>query len=86
MKQGLKFKRVDLHIHTPASPCFKDKCEPEDIVKEAINRKLDVIAITDHNTGDWIDRVKEAAKNSGLVVIPGVEVTVENGIHTSTNT
>ena len=76
---GLSFKKMDLHIHTPASQCFKDKTvTAEQIVQEAISKKLAAIAITDHNTGEWVDRVKKAAEGTDLVVFPGVEITVQN--------
>ena len=42
--------------------------------------KLDAIAITDHNSAEWIDIVKEKAKNA-LVVFPGVEITTWEGLH-----
>ncbi len=82
---GLKFKKFDLHVHTPASHDFKNKSvTPELIVKEAVNKELRGIAITDHNTGAWIDKIKEAAKGKNLAVFPGVEIHCsggESGIH-----
>src|SRR5690606_31018907 len=46
-----QWRRVDLHIHTPASSDYQ---EPHinylDILRQAALRGLDVIAITDHNT------------------------------------
>lgn len=75
--QGLFFKKFDLHIHTPASKCFHDKnVTPEQIVNKAIEMKLNAIAITDHNNGEWIDKIKIAAKNTDLTIFPGVEITV----------
>jgi PHP family Zn ribbon phosphoesterase len=53
MKKGkqLQWRRVDLHIHTPASACY---AEPNvtylDILRRAEEKGLDIIAITDHNT------------------------------------
>jgi hypothetical protein len=53
MKKGkqLQWRRVDLHIHTPASVCY---AEPSvtylDILRKAGEKGLDIIAITDHNT------------------------------------
>jgi hypothetical protein len=53
MKKGkpLQWRRVDLHIHTPASACY---AEPNatylDILRKAGEKGLDMIAITDHNT------------------------------------
>jgi ABC-type Na+ transport system ATPase subunit NatA/ribosomal protein S8 len=75
--KGLFFRRVDLHIHTPASECFLDnKITPEQIVKKSIEMGLSAIAITDHNTGEWIDKVKTAAHGTNLTIFPGVEITV----------
>ncbi len=82
---GLKFKKFDLHIHTPASDDYKDKkVTAEDIVSQSISKGLAGIAITDHQTGDWIDSIKEATKGKDLIVFPGVELKVhggEEGIH-----
>jgi len=76
---GLIYRKIDLHIHTPASKCFDDKtAAPEDIINKALGEGLDAIAITDHNTGEWIDILKEAAKDK-LVVFPGVEISATGG-------
>ena len=77
---GLSFKKLDLHVHTPASADFRDKSvTPEDIVQKAIAEELDAIAITDHNSGEWIDCVKNAARGTELVVFPGVEISCTGG-------
>src|SRR5665811_84801 len=85
LTSGLKFKRFDLHVHTPASSCFLGEgVTPNDIVDESLRKGLSAIAITDHNTGEWIDRVKEAAKGKPLVVFPAMEILVpagKSGIH-----
>jgi len=53
MKKGkqLQWRRVDLHIHTPASACYG---EPNatylDILRKAEEKGVDIIAIADHNT------------------------------------
>lgn len=50
-KKNMQWRRVDLHIHTPASACYQ---QPEvtflDILLRAEARGLDVVALTDHNT------------------------------------
>ena len=77
--QGLTYRKVDLHLHTPASDCFLDKkITPADIVRKAVKEGLDAIAITDHNSGLWIDEVKKAAGKK-LVVFPGVEISATGG-------
>jgi len=81
---GLEYRKIDLHIHTPVSKCFDDKSvKPEDIIKKALDEKLDAIAITDHNTGEWVDKMKKASKNK-LIIFPGIEISVlggKNGVH-----
>ena len=79
---GLHFQKLDLHIHTPASKCYKHKDHtPDQIVQAALNAKLSAIAITDHNAAEWIDRMKEAAKDTDLVIFPGVEISMNEGYH-----
>lgn len=82
---GLRFKKIDLHIHTPASSDYTKKdVTAEQIVAAAQKVGLSAIAITDHQTGDWVDQVQKAAKIKGLVVFPGVELLVtggEEGLH-----
>ena len=85
MLPGLRFRKLDLHLHTPASRCFKDKTvTPEAIVEEAMRKGLSGIAVTDHNSGEWIDRVKTAARGKLLAIFPGVEVSctgAKSGVH-----
>jgi hypothetical protein len=77
---GLHFKKFDLHVHTPATKEFKDRnVKPDDIIEKAINEGLSGIAITDHQTGEWIDKIKEAAKDKELVIFPGVELKATGG-------
>ena len=78
--QGLRFRKFDLQVHTPASKCFfNQQVTPDQIVAEAIKKGLAGIAITDHNTGDWVDRIKKAAEGQPLIVFPGVEIHVPSG-------
>jgi hypothetical protein len=82
MPPGLRFCNVDLHVHTPASRCFiEPDVTPDAIVEQAIAAGMRAIAITDHNTADWVDDVKAAAAGSELTVFPGVEITVQPGVH-----
>lgn len=77
---GLHFYKLDLHTHTPASKCYLDKKHTaEEIVHAALAKGLNGIAITDHNTGEWIDTMKKAAEGKGLAIFPGVELSLEQG-------
>ena len=77
--EGLSYKKLDLHIHTPASHDFKGEVTPADIIDESLKKGLNGIAITDHNSGDWIDCVKDAAVGTDLIIIPGVEISCVGG-------
>src|SRR5215510_16146020 len=50
-RDGYRWIRADLHIHTPAS---EDYAEPHatylDILQEAERRELEIVAFTDHNS------------------------------------
>ena len=89
--RGARFLKVDLHIHTPASSDWNDKnkeaenqadkVQPEQIVNAALDSDLDLIAITDHNSVEWCEKVIQAASNKPLIVLPGFELTVNPGVH-----
>ncbi|MFC5008727.1 PHP domain-containing protein [Dactylosporangium cerinum] len=78
-----RFWAVDLHVHTPASRDVDvvtyGATEARQIVDAAIAAGLDAIAVTDHNTADWCDRMAEAARDTPLVVLPGVELSTAEG-------
>jgi ABC-type lipoprotein export system ATPase subunit len=75
IKPGLVRVALDLHVHTPASDDWREAtATPEQIVSQAISRGLDGIAVTDHQTGEWVDRMRQAAEGTTLAIIPGVEI------------
>ncbi|MFC1900586.1 PHP domain-containing protein [Chloroflexota bacterium] len=77
---GLTYRKADLHIHTPASICYYDKSvTPEQIVDIALETGLEVIAITDHNTFEAVDAVRGIAREKGLCVFPGIELSTRSG-------
>jgi len=92
---GSRWWKVDLHAHTPASMCSVwhtagIKLQPEDWLRQYMSAGVDCVAVTDHNTGEWIDPLKQAysqMKAEGatgfreLSLFPGVELTVNGGIH-----
>lgn len=66
--------RVDLHVHTTASD---GQLSPTETVQRARQIGLAVIAITDHDTTEGIAGALEAARGTGLEVIPGVEISTD---------
>jgi len=67
--------KVDLHIHSTASD---GRFSPADIVRQAAEQSLSVIAITDHDTIDGIIPALVAAKAfPTLKIIPGIELSTD---------
>jgi len=54
---------------------------PPLIVSKALESGIDLIAITDHNATDNIGAVQEAAQGTGLTVLPGMEITTREDVH-----
>ena len=83
---GSRWWRVDLHAHSPASLDFgsNEDREARDWARWVAAAKLaglDAVAVTDHNSPNGILGIQEAARQAGgLVIFPGVEVTV-GGVH-----
>ena len=63
---------IDLHLHTTASD---GRSSPQELVREAVHAGLTTIAVTDHDTVGAVADVAEAARESGLNTIPGIEIT-----------
>jgi len=77
----LRTYSADLHIHTCLSPCGDLDMSPRNIVKKSLERGLDIIAITDHNASENIQAAMEAAQETALTVLAGMEVTSEEEAH-----
>lgn len=71
----------DFHIHTALSPCGDADMTPNNIVNMAVLKGLDAIAITDHNTCANAKACMDCAKDTNLVVIPGMEVETAEECH-----
>jgi len=95
---GSRWWKCDLHAHTPASDDY-GKGPDQAALKQLTPREwllgymragIDCVAITDHNTGAWVDPVKTALSEleseqpdgyKPIRVFPGVEISVNGGIH-----
>jgi PHP family Zn ribbon phosphoesterase len=72
---------ADLHIHTVLSPCGSLEMSPRNIVRKALEEKLDIIGITDHNSTRQCREVCREAIKAGITVYTGVEVTTKEEVH-----
>ena len=96
---GARWWKFDLHTHTPAS-CDtiwareRRDLSPEDWLLRYMKAGIDCVAVTDHNSGAWIDNLKNAysamrekhlsSPITGfreLTLFPGVEISVQGGFH-----
>jgi histidinol phosphatase-like PHP family hydrolase/DNA repair ATPase RecN len=90
---GAKWWKFDLHTHSPASFDYgkgdtdlSNTKSPKDWLLDYIAQSIECVAVTDHNTGQWIDGLKEAAQilreeGQSIHVFPGVEITANSNIH-----
>ncbi|OJV38411.1 MAG: histidinol-phosphatase [Bacteroidia bacterium 43-41] len=75
------FFKADLHIHTCLSPCGSLEMSPWNIVQTALEKGLDIIAITDHNSTQNVRPCVEIGEKLGIFVIPGCEVNTQEEVH-----
>lgn len=95
---GARWWRFDFHTHTPASTDYGKgpdqaalmKITPEEWLLHYMRAGIDCVAVTDHNSGDWVDQLKSAletlreqqhAEYRPLTLFPGVEITASGGTH-----
>lgn len=95
---GARWWKFDFHTHTPESYDYGKGTNqatlrqrtPREWLLDYMRAEVDCVAITDHNTGAWIDRLQEEfrrmenEKTEGfrsLILFPGVELTVHGGFH-----
>lgn len=97
---GSRWWKFDFHTHTPQShdtPWYKQSLSftPEDWLLRYMSAGIDCVAVTDHNSGAWIDTLKtayarmKAQADQGeppegfreLTLFPGVEISTQGGVH-----
>lgn len=65
---------ADLHAHTH---CSDGVLSPAGLVQRAAGRGVQVLAVTDHDTTAGLDDAREAARDQGIQLVHGVELSVE---------
>ena len=95
---GANWWKFDFHTHTPKSDDYgkgNDQVAlksrtPREWLLDFMRAGLDCVAITDHNSGEWIDDLKsevarmdseKSAEFRPITLFPGVELSVNGGIH-----
>ncbi len=77
----LRARWADLHLHTVLSACAEVEMIPPLIIERALELGLDWIAVTDHNSTGNVGAMLAAARGTGLVVTPGMEVESREEVH-----
>ncbi|MEO7000366.1 MAG: PHP domain-containing protein, partial [Ktedonobacterales bacterium] len=74
-----QIERIDLHTHSTASDGLYP---PTELVRLAHEAKLDLIALTDHDTTGGVEAAQAAGAALGVTVVPGVEIntTIRDGL------
>jgi ABC-type lipoprotein export system ATPase subunit/predicted metal-dependent phosphoesterase TrpH len=89
---GSRWWKFDFHNHTPASLDYRgDKAiTPRQWLQDYLDKEIQCIVVTDHNTGSWIDKLKaelatlkqqDAAMWGGMTIFPGMELSCSGGVH-----
>ena len=68
--------RIDLHTHSRVSDGTDS---PAELVRAAAGAGLDVVAITDHDTADSWPEAVEAAREVGITLVRGLEISTRHG-------
>jgi 3',5'-nucleoside bisphosphate phosphatase len=66
-------RNVDLHCHSTVSDGL---LSPSEVVALAVKGGVDVLALTDHDDVAGLEEAQHAAKEQGIRLIPGVEISV----------
>ena len=95
---GASWWKFDFHTHTPASYDFMSRCSqeekdmftPERWLREFMDRGIQCVAITDHDSAGWIVRLQEKLEELSeerphwfrpLYLFPGVEISANENVH-----
>lgn len=101
---GARWWKFDFHTHTPASKDTgawqtalgtANELTPECWLLKYMAVEIDCVAVTDHNSGEWINKLQSAYANMKLAaeagdppsgfrelhLFPGVEISVQGGFH-----
>jgi predicted metal-dependent phosphoesterase TrpH len=65
---------IDLHTHSSVSDGTET---PAELVAAAVGAGLDVVALTDHDSTAGWDPAIEAARGTGLTLVPGIELSTQ---------
>ena len=71
----------DFHVHSCLSPCGSEEMTPQNIAGMMALAGYEVIAVADHNSTRNCKAVIEAAKQTGLLAVPAMELCTREEVH-----
>lgn len=69
--------KMELHTHTDFDPMDWIEHSAEQLIDEAARQGVGVLAITCHNALQWSPLLAQYAQNTGVLLIPAVEASIE---------
>ncbi|HEY5112689.1 MAG TPA: PHP domain-containing protein, partial [Coriobacteriia bacterium] len=67
--------RADFHTHTNASD---GRLTPGDLVRLAVSRNLEILAVTDHDSTEGVaEALAVAGEHPGFTLVPGIEMSTD---------
>ncbi len=73
-----KMLKVDFHTHTADDPRDYIGFSAEKLIEQAARLGIDAIAITNHDVVTFSRELEEKAAKLGVLLIPGIELTLSN--------
>ncbi|MGN1090180.1 MAG: PHP domain-containing protein, partial [Huintestinicola sp.] len=73
--------KYDFHLHSCLSPCGDNDMTPYNLVNMAKLLGYDIIALTDHNSCLNCSAALKAGEETGITVVPGMELCTSEEIH-----
>ena len=73
----MKKLKADFHIHTADDPYDRIRYTAKQLIRKAKHHGYEVLAITNHNTVTYDAELLEYAHQHEILLIPGVEATIE---------
>jgi hypothetical protein len=75
---------IDLHNHSCLSPCADDDLTPALLAIEAMEKNIDILALTDHNSARNLEVFSQACELCSILPLFGLEVTTIEEVHVLT--
>jgi predicted metal-dependent phosphoesterase TrpH len=68
--------KADLHLHTAEDPLDRIRYTAKEIISRAAEEGFDVLSITNHQLMTFSSELFSYARERGILLIPGIEVTI----------